>query len=344
MLFNKSTNIYHYIIAFIVLFVVSTFIRKKILSKPNNNENDAIIRDYLLNESPLYGYNRPKIWIHSTYTINARKWKDFYSRNTTDLNQPYIHLTIKSVINHCGDDFNVCLIDDESFSNLLPDWNIKIENLAEPTRSQYRELGILKLLNIYGGLVIPNSFICIKNLKTFYEEGVQENNPFVCETVNNISTNPSLFIPTTNIMGSLKNNETIIEMIESVDQILTSIHNTTMNEFTEKVSNICIQNIQNKKMNIINGEKIGIKTTKGKPILVDHLMNESDVDIAPGIVGLYIPSEEVLKRTKYQWFASLTAEQVLESKTVVSKYLTTTLIDSANEYSKSSIIKSVVCI
>ena len=26
----------------------------------------------------------------------------FHSRSSTDLNQPYIHLTIKSIINHCG--------------------------------------------------------------------------------------------------------------------------------------------------------------------------------------------------------------------------------------------------
>ena len=113
MFFNKK-NLLHYIIAFGTIFAVTSLINKvKEGTEPTDEYN--LIQDYLLNESPLYGYNRPKLWIHSKYEINARKWKDFYSRNTTDLNQPYLYLTIKSIINHCGDDFNVCLIDDESF-------------------------------------------------------------------------------------------------------------------------------------------------------------------------------------------------------------------------------------
>ena len=90
-----------------------------------DTDDYKLIEQYLLNDSPLYGYNRPKIWIHSKYELNARKWKDFQSRNSTDLNQPYIHATIKTIINHCGNDFNVCLIDDESFR---PAYLMKILN------------------------------------------------------------------------------------------------------------------------------------------------------------------------------------------------------------------------
>ena len=39
-----------------------------------------MIKLYLLNDSPLYGQNKPKIWIHSKYELNARKWRDFQSR------------------------------------------------------------------------------------------------------------------------------------------------------------------------------------------------------------------------------------------------------------------------
>ena len=211
-IFNPK-NIYHYIVVFIAIFIVSTLI-KKIQNKPDQNPDNDLIREYLLNESPLYGYNRPKLWIHSKYELNARKWKDFYSRNSTDLNQPYIHLTIKSIINHCGNDFNICLIDDESFSNLLPDWcDIELNIMTEPMRSQYRELGMLQILHLYGGLVVPNSFVCIKNLKTFYENGINNDAPFVCETINNISVNGARFIPSTYIMGSPKNNEIIYNLI-----------------------------------------------------------------------------------------------------------------------------------
>ena len=115
----ESKNAFYYVFAIGIVFVTS-FLANKVKTNLNDDDEDAMIKKYLLNESPLYGFNRPKIWIHTKYEVNARKWKSFYSRNSTDLNQPYIHLTIKTIINHCGDDFNICLIDDETFSKLIP--------------------------------------------------------------------------------------------------------------------------------------------------------------------------------------------------------------------------------
>ena len=91
---------------------------------------------------------------------------------------------IKSIINHCGDDFNVCLIDDDSFSQLIPGWNINVSELSEPARTYYRELGMAELLYIYGGLVVPNTFICMRNLTDLYINGTLNDKPFVCETPN----------------------------------------------------------------------------------------------------------------------------------------------------------------
>ena len=56
MFFNKK-NMIHYIIAFGTIFAVTSLITK---AKGSKNESDEhrLIQDYLLNESPLYGYNR----------------------------------------------------------------------------------------------------------------------------------------------------------------------------------------------------------------------------------------------------------------------------------------------
>jgi hypothetical protein len=141
----SQKNIGFYVISAIAIFTASYLSNKYTQAFQSNDEYD-LIRKYLLNDSPLYGFNRPKIWIHTKYEINSRKWKDFYSRNTTDLNQPYIHLTIKTIIDHCGDDFNICLIDDQTFSKLIPSWDIDLSTLAEPMRSHFRELGLLQLI------------------------------------------------------------------------------------------------------------------------------------------------------------------------------------------------------
>ena len=150
----STKNIHYYLLSVGVIFTASYFANK--LKQPfETNDEYEMIRNYVLNDSPLYGYNRPKLWIHSQYQVNSRKWKNFGSRNSTDLNQPYLHLVIQSIINHCGDDFHICLIDDESFSKLIPSWDVDITNMAEPHKQLFRELAMMKVLYHYGGMIVP---------------------------------------------------------------------------------------------------------------------------------------------------------------------------------------------
>ena len=81
-----------------------------------------LIQEYLLNE---WSDKKPILWIHNHYQMNARKWKNFSSRNSKKLNQPYIQLCIQSIIKHCGNSFNIVLISDTSFQKLIPNWNIR---------------------------------------------------------------------------------------------------------------------------------------------------------------------------------------------------------------------------
>ena len=302
-----------------------------------------------MNDSPLYGFNKPKLWIHSKYEINARKWKSFHSRNSTDLNQPYIHLTIKTIINHCGNDFNICLIDDESFSKLIPSWDIDLENIADPHKSQYRHLGMMQLLYYYGGMTLPNSFLCMKNLKELYNNGISNGKAFVCENVNHTTNiveekQKLLFSPDVSIMGSAKNDPTILEMIEDLKHMYLNGHFSNENEFLGKMSHWCKNKVNIGSMNLIGGEYIGVKTQKRKPILLENLMEEEFLDTISGIFGIYIPGHQILKRTKYQWFTVLPAEELLKSNAIIVKHLKASIVDSIDEYYKKSEIRSVVAI
>lgn len=345
--FDKK-NVIHYVIAFGLIAIGSTLVNN-VKQSFDTNDEDKLIQEYLLNESPLYGYNRPKLWIHSKHDMNARKWKDFYSRNTTDLNQPYIHLTIKSIINHCGDDFNICLIDDESFNKLLPSWDVNVSSMADPVKSQYRELGMTRLLQIYGGLVVPNSFLCMKPLKPFYDEGVSQNTPFVCEAVNRTCnmtnrTENADFLPSTYIMGANKGNECIIELVEYMQKQLSTTHISSESMFVGAISNKCQECIRCNKMGLVKGEMVGVKTTKHAPILLDNLMGEDYLDLDSSAVGIYIPADEILNRPKYQWFAVLPGDHILQTKMIISKYILTSMVDSSNEYFRSTKQHSVVTI
>ena len=102
----------------------------------NKNNDDIeqyeLVKKYLLNDSSLAKSKKPIIWIHMVYDINSRWWPSFSSRNTDCLNQPYLYLTIKSIIDKCGEDFNICLIDDDTFSNIIPGWATNLNMVADP--------------------------------------------------------------------------------------------------------------------------------------------------------------------------------------------------------------------
>jgi len=345
-MFEKK-NVYHYLFA-ISLIVVASYVGKRFQQSfsVENNDDHEMIRKYLLNDSPLIGKNKPKIWIHSKYEINARDWLSFQSRNNTNLNQPYLHLTIKSIIEHCGNDFHVCLIDDKSFSKLLPNWDADISNMAEPFKSRFREQALLELIYVYGGMIVPNSFVCSRNLTGLYEEGIQDKTPFVCERINRTNNiveqkKKLLFIPDTYFMGSTKFNETVRELIEYLKKRNRNIHFQNETEILGNTEQWLIQAIKQQKINLISGEKIGIKTKKRTQILLEDLLEEKYLDLDRNVYGIYIPDDELLQRTKYQWFTVMSQEDLLNSKLAVVRYLKASMVDANSEYAQKSEIPSL---
>lgn len=395
----------NYILAIIILAVVGYFgdSFKKYLSGDPKDEYD-MVKQYLLNDSPLYGYNRPKLWIHSKYEYNSRKWKSFYSRSSYDLNQPYIHLTIKSIINHCGDDFNVCLIDDATFSKLIPGWDADLSKMCEPIKSHMREIGMAQLLYYYGGMVVPNSFVCCKNLVDLYQDGLGEKGEqfFVSERPNKheefIHTQRRKYMPDVYFMGANKRNKMVKEYVDflktlygcpdyrlsvalppmsrpplekSVDGVMGDANNvdsgvgmtiirrgeeasglpdldgprgmervqsiyTWESEFTGDVANWLLERVLRQEIGLVGGEFIGVKAKDGSTIDLDELLADGFLDVDNSrLYGLFIPAEDLLIRPKYAWFAVLPAYQVLNTHTIVAKYLKLSIIDSADIYQQS---------
>lgn len=311
------------------------------ITEPDDYE---MVKKYLLNDSPLYGFNKPKLWIHTKYDINARKWADFHSRNSFDLNQPYLHLTIKSIIHHCGDDFHICLIDDETFSKLIPTWDIELFNIAEPLRTQYRELGLAQLMYFYGGMLVPNSFLCSRNLKELYDRGIDGNRPFVCEAVNRTSAKVGPFIPDTYFMGAKKNDPVMKQYVDYLGQRSKSGHFTAAYEFLGDAAIGCAGTINQGRMNLVGGEFIGIKTNNSKPVLIEELLEDNYLDLHKNIYGIYVPEDEILVRPKFSWFAVLSTEQLLETNTFLTKHIKASMLDALTIYQKKPVFASPVAI
>jgi hypothetical protein len=345
MIFNiAKEDVGKYIFALGVVIIASYF-ANKIKAKFDNKERDdyEMVKQYLLNDSPLYGYNKPKLWIHTKYELNARKWRDFYSRTTTDLNQPYIHQTIRSIIEHCGNDFHICLIDDDSFGKLIPTWDADLLGMAEPAKSHFRDYGLTQLVYYYGGMIVPNSFLCLKNLKPLYDSGVgigRGINPavgsgdgvFICEGLNRgmnkLGDKRLTFVPDIYMMGANKNNDVIKSLAEHIRGIAANPHFTGEPDFKGDISQWCVATVKRGYMTLVGGELVGIKNRRtSQPILLEDLLDEGYLEISPEAYGIYIPEDEVLKRPKYQWFAVMPVEQILASKMMIAKYMKISMVN-----------------
>ena len=339
MLFNAK-NIYLYIFA-LSLVAVASYVGNKFKSQFEDKDEYDLVRQYLLNESPLYGNNKPKIWIHTKYEYNSRVWKSFQSRSSTDLNLPYVHLTIKSIVDHCGDDFHICLIDDNTFSKLIPSWDLDITSLAEPFKSRVRLIGMAELVYYYGGMVLPNSFLCLRPLRDFYYDATSLDKPFVCESVNrsaNIMRESSggkgrlLFLPELRVFGANKNDPTIKELVIYLKEKIQTPHFSSEQCILGENGYWCLDQIEVEKMNLVGGEVIGVKTKDKKTILIENLLEDEYLNLSPHCVGIAIPDDEVLTRTKYQWFAFMDTRGILDGGFILSKYAKAAVISGNREH------------
>jgi hypothetical protein len=303
---------------------------KKKEQEDTNQYNYALVRNYLLTgnecsstQTALERSKKPILWIHSTYDVNARNWQSFNSRNTEELNQPYLYLCIKSIIHTCGGDFNVCLIDDDSFAKLLPGFALQLHMTADPIRTKLRQLALAKLLHHYGGLLVPNAFISFQNLFATYHKLINESQGgmFVGELLDRHSTSQQVnFFPSTAFMGCVKDSFTMAAYIHYLET-LTSTDFVQESDFLGASNRWCYERSLKGDLCLLSAAELGAQDNNGKQITIDRLLGSTFVHLKGNVKGLYVPADEILNRTKYQWFARLSAEQVLASDTVIGKYL-----------------------
>ena len=310
------------------LLLISIFRDKfyRVTAETKDEQERKLIQKYLLNDSPLFGFNKPKLWIHSKFEINSRQWKSFLSRNTTELNQPYLFLTIQSIVNHCGNDFHICLIDDDSFETLLPSWSYEpLSTLADPVKTELRQLAFLKLIDYYGGVIVPDSFLCCHSLLPWYQS--TKNKPSVGQKLNRTLTqSEEVYIPSAYFLAAHKNNETIHKWILQSEADFKNCPQRTVSAESQLLvhPNRVKQLLDDDEISILQGKYIGIQQNNGKPILLEHLLSENYLEIYPKSYGIYIPADEILARTQWQWFAYMSHEEILNSNMIIAKYIMST--------------------
>lgn len=332
----KNQLTYTNVILLIGILLVSAYLYSRYQNKIDRmmiTDNYDPIRKYLLNEpinSNLGNVKKPILWIPVHYEYNSRNWISFGSRSSYDLNQPYIYLTVRSIIAQNSDSFHICLIDDNAISKLVPGFNINMKKVSGSTIEYARQLGLAKILYEYGGLVVPPSFVCMRNLINLYEMAENNNKMIICETINrNITSTTSEFFPNMNFMGAPKECEVVGELIDFIKKTMKNDY-TAQAEFLGEFDRWCEYRVRKNKIIKVNGKLIGTKDMNDKMVLLDNLMSNEYIDFYSDAYGIYIPADEVLSRRHYEWFARMSQEQVLESRVIICKYILLATAPDAN--------------
>ena len=319
----------NYIILFLVLLGLGILYNRfnEKLQREEKEDNYRAIRDYFLDDITISKSKKPIIWIHVPHEYNARNWQSFGSRSSYDLNQPYLYLTVRSIIKNCGNSFTICLIDDHSFGKLIDGWTIEMDRISDPVLKNMRTLGLMKLLYMYGGMICPISFLCIKDLRGLYEKGIRNNKMFLCELIDrNITSTTNDFYPNLKFCGAPKENETVSKLIDFIQRTMSKDY-TDQSVFLGDFDRWANTRIQSNQINMITGLDVGVRTTDNKQILIEELLGNNYLNIYTQAYGIYIPADEILKRRKYEWFARMSEKQVMESDTIIGNYILITIAD-----------------
>jgi len=313
----------NYIILFVIIISLGILYQKYLEKQSNMIEYDnySEIKKYLLKDKTLDKSKKPILWIYIPHEYNSRNWLSFGSRSSNELNQPYLYLTVKTIIKNCDESFKIVLIDDGSFEKLIPNWNINMSLLADPIKGYVRQLAMAKLIYTYGGLNVPISFLCFRDLISLYNKGTNDDTMFVCENYDtNITSTNKLFYPDANFMGAKKENDTLKEFINFMEQTISNDF-TAQTKFLGEFDEWTNKKITKGKMRLIRGTDVGIRTIDDEPVTVETLLGDDYIHFYGKMYGIWIPSQTILKRRHYEWFARMSPEQIIDSQFILAKYI-----------------------
>lgn len=307
-------------LSILCLIAIMTTLSYNYLSKPSFYNHD-LLYNYCIDRENL-NTKKPILWLFVPTHINSRNWSNFYSRNSTQINQPYLYITLKSIIDYCSESFNILIINEESFSSLLPYWNINFNHLTSPIKDHFIHIGIHKLLYDYGGMTIPCSFLCKRNLIDLYNVGLKKQHVFVVENINStVTASDSPYIPDQSIMGCKKGNPLMMELIQ-FESTLYNTDLTSESDFTGEVQLWLTNKHINHQITVIDSCYVGVKTWDNQMILVDDLLStKSSLNVIPTCYGILLPQKQLLTQLKYQWFVRMNTSQLLESDLTIIKYI-----------------------
>ena len=312
------------IVASVLVILGMLVIYEKFSRHDRRLSESKFYKQFLVGKSDTQNVDveKPMLWIHVTHDQNARWWKSFYSRNSEFLNQPYLFLTMNSTITKNAPDFNVAVIDDDSFSALIPGWTHDLTKVSDSVRSHIRLVALTKLLSLYGGMLVPPGFACGRPLIQLYREGITGADMFVCENhAESVIADSNVFFPSVKFMGCATKSQSMMKLNDYIVKTVAASHTDEI-EFTGKINMFCHKMVLGREANVISGKSTGVRKEDGSAVSIEDLFGTSNVALHSGTYGLWIPHEKILSRVKYGYFPRMSSDQVMKSGEFVSRAVT----------------------
>jgi hypothetical protein len=302
------------IVVIVLSILTIKYYRDQYLEEKTDFHNETIDIDmYFYSESYIKQCKKRKLWIHIPFEKNSRKWENFGSRTSTDLNLAYMILCMKSIIDYCGSSYDIIIIDDTNFSDLLKN-DIDMSKLSGALKDKYREMCLMQILYEYGGVMVPPSLYLRKNIQEVDRPDVW----YVVEIGNQENVAYSPMYPATIFTGSPAKSPELHAYIQYYSEEIK-------NDFGEQSLHFSKNYMRTNNISYLDGKLIGVKDKFDKPIKLEDLMENRKLILDDKHIGVYIPHSELIKRTKYNWFCSLSAEDVLKCKIFISNYMVSTM-------------------
>ena len=121
-------------------------------------------------------------------------------------------------------------------------------------------------------------------------------------------------------MGCGKDNEVIKCYIRFLEHLI-SLDTTDESKFNGEIENWLNSKIMRDEINIITAEYLGGRDANGKIVTIDELMSNTFIEYTNLLQGIYVSDDELLLRSTYSWFSRLSTSQLLESNTILGKYM-----------------------
>ena len=204
--------------------------------------------------------------------------------SSRDINQPYIGLTIASIVEKCGDTFNICVISDDSFPDLLPEWSIDLSHVADPIRTKLRNVAMAQVLYQYGGLIVPPSFLCMRSLRYIYDSIIFNKRALVGCLRQTSGLGSAETMPSARFMGCLKGSAVVLEYINYL-QLLASTDYTEASNFTAEDSEWLKAKVDCGALGELTARQLGVEDASGNMITIGRLMSPTYIEFSKDWLG-----------------------------------------------------------